>query len=174
MVKIILRYQQIGDAKKFWKILNDPEFTYFSPPPGTITEEKNFLRRNHGKRKQNIEHNFSILVQGEVVGAIGVTIDQRRPHIGEISYFIDKKHWGKGIASRSVTMIEEFIAKELGLYRIEIMIMTKNIKSIRVAEKCGYRKEGIQKGKIKVGLDYVDAYSFGKLLTNQAKRSREE
>jgi ribosomal-protein-alanine N-acetyltransferase len=164
MAKIILRYQQIGDAKKFWEILNDPDFTYFSSPPSSIKEEKDFLRHNREKRKQNIEHNFSILVRGEVIGAIGVTIDQRRPHIGEIGYFIDKKHWGKGIASRSVTMIEEFIAKELGLYRLEILIMKKNTKSIRVAEKCGYQKEGIQKGKIKVGIDYVDVYSFGKLL----------
>jgi ribosomal-protein-alanine N-acetyltransferase len=164
MLKITLRYQQVGDARKFWEILNNPDFVHFPPPPKTIKEEKEFLRLNRDKRKQNIEHNFTIIYQGEVVGAIGVTIDQTRPHIGEIGYFVDRKHWGKGIASRSVKMIEEFIAKELDLHRIELLIMKKNIMSIRVAAKCGYRREGIQKGKIKMGKEYVDVYAFGKLL----------
>lgn len=164
MTMITLRYQRVGDAKKFWEILNNPDFIYFPCRPTTIKEEKDYLRRNREKQNNNIEHNFTIIFQDEVVGAIGVSIDQKRPHVGEIGYFVDRKHWGKGIATRSVTMVEEFIVKKLSLHRVEILVMIKNIMSIRVAEKCGYRKEGILIGKLEMGKEYVDAYSFGKLL----------
>ena len=164
MTKIALRYQQVRDAKKFWEILNNPEFTFFPIQPKTIKEERDFLRLNRDKRIKNVEHNFAITLSGEVVGAIGIAIDQRRPHVGEIGYFVERKHWGKGIASHSVKLIEDFIEKRLGLHRIEIVIMKENKMSVRVAEKCGYSKEGLQRGKLYMNGEYVDAYSYAKVL----------
>ena len=38
--KVTIRYQQIGDAKRFWEILNSPNFTYFPAKPKSIEEEK--------------------------------------------------------------------------------------------------------------------------------------
>ena len=99
-----------------------------------------------------------------MVGAIGVMIDQRRTHIGEIGCFVERKHWGKGIATRSVELIEDFIKKKLKLHRIEITMMKKKKVSALVAEKCGYRKEGIQRGKLFNGSAYVDVYSYAKVI----------
>ncbi|MBN1904117.1 MAG: GNAT family N-acetyltransferase [Deltaproteobacteria bacterium] len=164
MNKIKLRYQQVSDARKFWEILNHPDFIYFPNKPKTIKDEIDYLRLNREKRKNNLEYNFSITIRDDVVGAIGVMIDQRRPHIGEIGYFIDRKHWGKGIASRSVKLVEEFIEQELHLHRIEIKMNKKNKGSVLVAEKCGYRKEGIQIGKLSIGNEYADAYSYAKVV----------
>ncbi|MCJ7801700.1 MAG: hypothetical protein MUP82_05015 [Candidatus Marinimicrobia bacterium] len=59
--KIELRNQRVSDAKRFFKILKNPNFTYFDICPKDLEAEKEFLRLNADKRKNNIEHNYAIL-----------------------------------------------------------------------------------------------------------------
>jgi hypothetical protein len=39
-IKIELKYQRISDAKRFFEILNNPNFTYFDVCPKDIEAEK--------------------------------------------------------------------------------------------------------------------------------------
>ena len=56
--KVELRYQRISDAKRFFDILNNPNFQYFKVCPENIEAEKEFLRLNSEKRKNNKEFNY--------------------------------------------------------------------------------------------------------------------
>lgn len=158
-----LRYQQVGDAKRFFEILSHPDFVLFPVNVKSIEEEKRFLRSGKEMREKNLVHNYAILLDGGIVGGIGMKIDQHRPHIGEVGYFVDRKHWGKGIAPKAVEMIEEIGFGTLGLERIELITLKNNRASIRVAEKCGYRREGIQRHKHKQDGRYYDTYLFAKV-----------
>lgn len=158
-----IRYQQIKDAKRFLEILSSPDFIYFFANPKSIAEEKRFLRQNKEKRLNNIEHNFTIVFGDEVVGAVGLRIDQCRRYIGEVGYFVDREYWGRGIASKAVGLVERFGFGEFKLKRIEIVTLKENIPSIRVAEKCGFRKEGIQRAKLFHDGQYRNAYLFAKI-----------
>lgn len=162
---IRLRYQQVSDARRFYEILTHPDFVWFSANPASIEAEKEFLRANRAKRRENREHNFTILLGDEIVGAVGVHIDPSRPYVGEIGYFVDRAWWGRGIASRAVGMGEEFGFRKCGLHRMELIVLKGNRASIRVAEKCGYRREGIQRGKLLHEGKYQDAYLYAKLRT---------
>jgi hypothetical protein len=42
-MKIELRPQRVYDAKRFFEILSNPNFIYFSAKPKSIEEEKNSL-----------------------------------------------------------------------------------------------------------------------------------
>ena len=163
MKQLRIRYQQIKDAKRFLAILSNPDFIYFSANPSSIEEEKRFLRLNKEKRLNNIEHNFTIIFKDDIVGAVGLRIDQFRKYIGEVGYFVDREYWRLGIASRAVELVEEFGFGELKLKRIELVTLKKNIPSIRVANKCGFRKEGIQRAKLIHDGQYQDAYLFAKI-----------
>ncbi|MDY6835145.1 MAG: GNAT family N-acetyltransferase [Chloroflexota bacterium] len=162
MKHLEIRYQKVSDAKRFLEILSHPDFIYFPVKPKDVEEQKVFLRQNREKRRSNTEYNFSIIYKGTLVGAVGIKIDQHRKHIGEIGYFIDHDYWNKGIASGAVELVEEFAFNQLQLTRIEIVTLEKNIASQRVAEKCGYQKEGIQKGKLLFNGEYLDAHSYAK------------
>jgi len=162
MKHLEIRYQKVSDAKRFVEILSHPDFIYFPAKPKTIEEEKVFLRQNREKRRNNTEHNFSVIYKGRLVGAIGVRIEQNRKYVGEIGYFIDRDYWGKGIAPAAVELIEAFAFERLELTRIEILMVKKNRASRRVAEKAGYRKEGLQRGKLVLDGERLDAYSFAK------------
>ena len=164
-INLKLRFQQVSDAKKFWEILNNPNFEYFPVRPKSIKDEADFLRQNKQKRKERKEFNYSIILRNKIVGAIGIIIDQHRPYIGEIGYFVDEKYWGKGIATKAVLLLEEIAFKKLGIKRIEIIMTKQNISSQKVAIKAGYKKEGIAKKKLLIFGKYLDSYLYAKTNT---------
>ena len=161
--KITLRYQQVGDAKRFVEILNNPNFHYFPARPASIEAEKKFLREAIKRRKEGLEFSYSILLKNKVVGTVGLTIDPKRPYIAEIGYFVDEAYWGRGIACRAVEMAERIAFEEKGVVRIEILMVKENKSSERVAIKCGYKKEGIAKKKLLLFGKHEDAYVYAKI-----------
>ena len=140
---IQLRLQQISDAQRFYEILNNPNFLYFGSQPKSVEAEIAWLEGNAQRIKENTEWNYTIMKGDIVIGGIGVKINAHRSYIGEIGYFIDEAYWGKGIATEAVRLLEQFCFQELGMTRIELLMLPENIGSEKVAIKNGYLKEGI-------------------------------
>jgi [ribosomal protein S5]-alanine N-acetyltransferase len=160
--KITIRPQHMTDAKRFYEILNNDNFKYFDVRPKSIEDQKIFLRANSEKRKKNIEYNYAILLNGKLIGAVGLKIQQTRKFIGEIGYFVDEEHWGKGIATKAVKLIEKIGFGKLKLKRITIVMLTVNKGSMKVAEKAGYKREGILKKGLSNFGKHKDAYLYAK------------
>ncbi len=163
MKKLEIRPQRVSDAKRFYDILNNDNFVFFHVRPKNVEEEKKYLRQNKDKAKKNFHYNYTILYDNKVVGGCGIKIDQHRTYIGEIGYFLDEEYWGKGIVTKAVKKLEQIGFKEIGLTRIEIFMHPKNISSKKVAEKCGYKKEGIAQKSIELFDKKVDAYVYAKI-----------
>ncbi len=163
-MNVEIRPQRLSDAKRFFEILSNPKFLYLPAKPKTLDEESEFLRLNSQKRKAKTEFNFSILCNGKHVGAIGVRVDQFRPYIGEVGFFIDEKYWGKGIAAQALGKLEEFIIEKTNLSRIEMRMAMENKASQRIAIKCGYENEGILRQMLLVEAKYYDCYLYSKIL----------
>ena len=164
MMKIEIRPQRVSDAKKFLEILSNPHFIYFPAKPKTLEEEKSFLRLNREKRKNNVEFNFSIIYDGSLVGGIGIRIDQVRPYIGEIGFFIDESYWGKGIATSAVKRLEAFISSNLKIYRLITIMAKENKASEKAVIKSGFQKEGVLKKALLVEDRWYDCYLYAKIL----------
>lgn len=163
VTKIELRKQRISDAKRFFEILNNPNFKYFRVCPKDIEAEKEFLRQNAKKLKNNLEYNYTILYNDKLVGGCGIKINQSRTFIGAIGYFLDEEYWGKGIATKTVKILEKIGFQKLGLKRIEIMMNPKNLGSEKVAIKSGYKKEGTMKKSLKDGEKLSDSHLYAKV-----------
>jgi len=161
--QVEIRPQRVTDAKDFYDILSDPKLHNFPVHPESVEIEKEFLRLNAEKRKKNLEYNFAVIYDKRLIGAVGVMVDQFRKYIGEIGYFLDSKYWGKGIAGEAVKLIEKFAFNRLKLKRLEILIETTNRASERVAIKCGYKKEGVLRGKLLNKGNYFDGFLYAKV-----------
>jgi ribosomal-protein-alanine N-acetyltransferase len=163
-MSIKLRYPKVSDAEDFFRMLTNPNFKYFSGTVKTLKDEIKWLRDAEKKRRKGLERNFAITLHGELIGGCGIKIDQHRKHNVEIGYFVDEKHWGKGIATQIVKMLEDIAFNKLKAVRIEILVHPKNKASLRVAEKNGYKKEGVHKAKV-VGRagDYEPAVVLAKV-----------
>ena len=165
MPKVSIRYQQVKDARRFFNILTNPNFVYFRTKVKSVADEKKWLKRNPARRKNNIEWNYTVLYENKVVGGIGFKINQFRKHIGEIGYFIDEQYWGKGIATKAVSLAEKEGFKKIGLSRIEVLMRPENKASEKVAIKSGYTKEGLLRKYIKdVKGKIHDAWLYSKTL----------
>jgi RimJ/RimL family protein N-acetyltransferase len=77
----------------------------------------------------------TVLFDGHVVGSVAryVDIEFRRP---EVTYWIGKEYWGKGIATKALS---KFLGGELKDRPIYARSAKDNIASIRVLEKCGFK-----------------------------------
>ena len=62
---------------------------------------------------------------------------------GEIGYLLAREARGRGAATRAVTLLTDWGFAELGLERLELRIDTENAASVRVAERAGYRLDGV-------------------------------
>ena len=163
-MKIGIRPQRVYDAKRFYEILNNPNFKYFPVRPKSIEEEKAFLRLNPERWREKSAFNFSIIYNQKHVGGIGLRIDSFRSFIGELGYFIDEKYWGRGITTQAVRLLEDFIIANLNLHRIEIRMAIQNKASQKIAIKCGYKKEGILRESNFINGKWYDSYLYSKIL----------
>ncbi len=160
--KVELRHQRVSDAKRFYEILNNPNFIYFNVCPVSVKAEREFLLQNAKKRRVNLEHNYAILYCGKLVGGCGIKVNQHRNFIGEIGYFLDKEFWGKGIVTRAVKILEKIGFNELKLKRIEILMDPENKASEKVAIKCGYNKEGTMKKALQNKNKFSNCHLYAK------------
>jgi uridine phosphorylase len=80
---------------------------------------------------------------GVLVGSSGLHgIDWRQPS-GEIGYWVDTRHAGRGYASEATTAIAGYAREVMGLRRIQIVVSDTNSRSWRIAERCGFALEGV-------------------------------
>lgn len=161
-MNVEIRPTKLSDARRFWEILSNPNFTYFPVNVRSPEEEEEFLRQSEQRRKEGSEFNFAILCDGNLVGGVGVRINFHFPHIGEVGYFVDEAYWGMGIASAALRQMEDYAFRKLGLVRLELVLATENKASEQVAINCGYKKEGLLRKRIVVNGTYFDCYLYAK------------
>lgn len=77
----------------------------------------------------------TILVDGNIVGSLGKYLMEGE---AEITYWLDRAFWGKGIASAAV---KDFLATER-VRPIYGHVAHDNLSSQKVLEKCGFVKVG--------------------------------
>ena len=91
---------------------------------------------------------FAILGgDGAIVGFAGIFGLDDPGAEGEIGDLVAAEARGQGIAGRSVALLTRWGFDELGLERIELRIDTDNVASARVAERAGYRLDGVLRSK---------------------------
>jgi len=60
----------------------------------------------------------------------------------EVGYIVAPEARGRGIAARALSLVTRWGLDELGLARIELRAELANPASLKVAERCGYVREG--------------------------------
>ncbi len=84
--------------------------------------------------------NRTIVWNGRVVGSVASYVESGRP---EVTYWIGRAHWGKGIGTRALAA---FLAQVNTARPIYARVAKDNLGSRRVLEKCGFRVAGESKG----------------------------
>ena len=132
---------------------------------GTKTAEdtRNFIRGSIEQFAANGGFAAGLWYRGKLVGTIGfhkIDWPNRKAAIG---YWIGAGFQGKGIVTRATRAVIDYTFDELGLNRVEIHCAEGNKKSRAIAERLGFRQEGIHRQSALLNDRYVDMVIYGML-----------
>ena len=99
-------------------------------------------------------------VSGEVVGGTGVNQINKLYRIGNVGYWVATPQTGRGVAKAAARKAVELGFGELGLTRIEIVALTHNEASQRVARSIGATQECLARNRLYFHGKPHDAYVF--------------
>jgi [ribosomal protein S5]-alanine N-acetyltransferase len=98
----------------------------------------------------------------KIIGDCGFNHFDFRNDVAVIGYVISRPYWRRGIATSAVGAMLGW-GFELGLNRIEATINPDNARSIRVAEKLGFTREGRLRDYRRMSGGFRDCYIYGLL-----------
>jgi RimJ/RimL family protein N-acetyltransferase len=97
-------------------------------------------------RAQKPPTTFAIAVDGQAVGAIGLTMQTDVNRVSaELGYWLGAAYWGRGLATRAVSAVTRWGIDELRLTRVFATPFAENLASCRVLEKAGFVREGVMR-----------------------------
>jgi RimJ/RimL family protein N-acetyltransferase len=145
-VTIRLEAFAAGHLALFDELRDDPAVLRYTRLPANAPADfgRQWLDRYEQGRRDGTREVFAIVDGDEaVVGfAAAVSID-REAATAELGYVVVEQARGRGYASRALSLLTEWGFTELGAERLELLIGVDNEPSKRVAEKCGYQREGV-------------------------------
>jgi len=94
---------------------------------------------------------------GSLIGCCGINHVNQVDRFANLGYWIRSSRTGLGIATRAVQVLAEWTFANTALNRLEIVVAVGNLRSQRVAEKCGAIREAILRQRLMVGGQPVDA-----------------
>lgn len=103
--------------------------------------------------------------EGEVlVGALTLSNVRRGvAQTGTLGYWIGLPHARQGYMTSAVRLTLQFAFRHLGLHRVEASCLPHNRASIRLLEKCGFEREGLARGYLKIAGEWRDHLLFARL-----------
>ena len=152
---ITLRPYRLSDAEPLYEAVREslPELLPWMPwahADYSLEESKKWIELCARTWAKGKEYNFAILdaKDDSLLGGCGLNQVRRRARFANLGYWVRSKCTRKGIATAAALLVARFAFDELGLNRIEIGAATTNAASLRVAERIGATRQGIQKRKM--------------------------
>lgn len=105
--------------------------------------------------------------KGKIIGTIGLNNVVWGSFLScFMGYMLDEAYINRGYMTQAVDAVANTAFNEIGLHRIEANIMPKNARSLRVAEKCGFVREGMSKKYLCINGVWEDYVHMVKLNEN--------
>ena len=98
---------------------------------------------------------------GELLGGAGLNQRNLQHRSANLGYWVRQSRHGEGIAARAATLVARFGFEQLGLIRVEIVVMPANHASRRTAEKTGAHFEAIARHRLWANGQAHDAAVYG-------------
>lgn len=143
------------EIKDFFGLTSDDEFI----------KELNKFENGYTTHNRSLEM-FQLIDKenNKIIGTCGFHNWYKDHHRAELGYSITNEVYkGLGVMSEAMKVVIEHGFVKMKLHRIEALVGTQNIASIKLMEKFGFAKEGVLKEHYLINDVYEDSIMFGKI-----------
>lgn len=147
--RLILREIAPEDDAAIFAIRGDYEVTRLNTGEAfhRVEQAAALIRSIRNAYFEQSELRWGITLKGEnvVIGMCGYNYWVRRDYRGCVGYDLARAYWGQGIMTEAMRAVIRFGFERMALNRIEADASAENAGSIRVMEKLGFQREGIER-----------------------------
>jgi [ribosomal protein S5]-alanine N-acetyltransferase len=149
---VALRLWRESDVPAQLEAFKDPWFLRFSDwAPGTEAEARTYLAEHEQARRRREQIEFALVEPNDdnvILGGSSLnTIDLRQGRAA-VGFWLAPVARGRGVATRAVQLICRWAFDDLQLSRLELTCGPDNRASQRVAERCGFTREGVLRSHV--------------------------
>jgi RimJ/RimL family protein N-acetyltransferase len=151
------------------RLIEDPDVLRFTripePPPDGFARQW-LARYENGRRDGSCEAFAAVATDGAFLGlALAPTIDREGGEV-ELGYIVGPWARGRGVGAEMLAQMTRWAFATAGAHRVYLIISVDNPASEKVAERCGYVREGVMRSiHLKDGVR-VDASLWSRLPTD--------
>ena len=156
----VLRVAQEEGVHGVLAYASDPDVARYVlwEPHKSVADTRNYIRCVRALYHRGLPASWAVTLResGQVIGTIGFMWYSDVNSAAEIGYSFSKAHWNKGYATEALRTVMDSVFRTLPVNRLEAQHDVRNPASGRVMEKCGMRKEGVLRQRIKNKGEFVD------------------
>jgi RimJ/RimL family protein N-acetyltransferase len=115
------------------------------PQPYSERDAREYVASTRRGWREGTTSSFAIvdLRSQAPVGSIGVHWLDWEQRVAEVGYWVAREARGRGLASRAVRLVARWVLQDCGIERLQLRADVLNAASQKVAEKAGFRREGV-------------------------------
>lgn len=151
-------------------LIEDPSVRRFTRVPEPVPDDfdRTWADRYERGKADNTAMNFAI-EDADDSTFLGVAVVPQMDHderTAELGYVLGTEARGRGVATEGLRQLTAWVFEEQDMMRLQLLISVSNDASKRVAQRCGYRFEGVLRGLyVKQDLR-EDTESWSRLVTD--------
>jgi ribosomal-protein-serine acetyltransferase len=131
----------------------------------TVQDSAAFIQSALDQFARGIALHVAIYAEGQLAGLCGTHAIQWAHRRTELGYWLGEKFQGRGLMTRAVRALGTYCFRSLELHRLEIRAAVDNKRSRSVAERLGFRLEGVSRQTEWLYDRFVDHAMYGVLAS---------
>ena len=167
--RLLLRPVRVDDVDAMMEFATDPEWGRYQQVPRLYRREhaKEFLGY-FARADWTRDFCWAIEFDGTYSGAVSMHVYESHK-TASIGFDLDPRLWGRGLATEAARAVVDRAFDTLRLRKVWATADAPNVASIRVLEKLGMRREGLQREHDWRRGKPVDIVNYGVLLDEWRK-----
>lgn len=165
---ILLRSLETSDAEQLFSAVNKhrSHLRPWLPWVDATTKPEHsleFIQQSIARQSKQEGLALGIFFNKELIGGMGMHDWNHYLKKAQLGYWITKEHEGKGIVKACLEHFIDFLFLKVGLNKVEIQFMPENKRSAILAERTGFKTEGIIRDNYLLNGNYKDLVVTGLL-----------
>ncbi|EES49975.1 GNAT family N-acetyltransferase [Clostridium botulinum] len=159
--KVYLRLMQVSDIKRLYDLANDYEVKKYNDK---MLEMGKKIQINEGTNNINIYKRKALSIinkKNVLVGFMTYKQSDYCKNVYSIGITIGKKYWNRGYGQDSIKTLIKYLFDDLNAKRIQLEVVSENIRAIKCYKKCGFIEEKIRKARYYMDGKYTDIIIMG-------------